>query len=309
MKKIFLISSYCDNQEKKEVLTQNIKKIKKLGFDVLLLSPIPLNNEIINLCDFYFQTTENPVTSIEEKTYIQWMIIKDDYYGKEYRLERFFPEYGWAALYQNKKLSQIGLTFDYDIYYHFIYDTVINEGLISEINSNRVNTYYSNKSTNGDINEFSLHFLPLDRYGMISFEKFLIKGNYLGSHDLTHDFMLKWVKNHEIEKGDLIIEEEINFFNYINFFSIYDGDEVNLFFERFELNQEKNKFICYDLKTNDIEIIVNGSLFFNNIIEKVPVETNLDTDDIKKIEVRIDGTIHDCTENYNKVGRNKIFYL
>lgn len=308
MKKIFLISSYCDNQEKKKVLSQNIKKIKELGFDVLLLSPIPLNNEITNLCDFYFQTNENPVTSIEEKTYIHWSIIQNKS-GDKYRLERFFPEYGWAALYQNKKLSQIGLSFDYDIYYHIIYDTNLNDGLINEINSNIVNTYYSNKSTNGDINEFSLHFIPLNKEGMVIFEKFLDKNKYISSHDLTHDFMLKWVKENEIKKSNFIVDEHINFYTDINFFSIYDGDECNVFFEKFELNQEKNKFICYDLKTNDIEIIVNGNLFFNDIIEKVPLETNLYTDEIKKIEVRIGDTIHDCTENYNKVGRNKIFYL
>lgn len=305
-KKLFLVSSYCDTEEKKKVLSNNLKKIKNLGYDTLLLSPIPLNSEIIELCDFYYQTKENPVSTIKEKTYIYWSIIQNEK-GEKYRLERFFPEYGWAALYQNKKLSQIGLTFDYDMYYHIIYDTNINEGLIDEINSNTVNMYYSNKSTNGDINEFSLHFIPLDRKGMVSFEKFLDRNKYITSHDLTHNFMLKWVKENNIKKSSFIVDEHINFYTDINFFSIYDGDELNVFFEKFELNQEKNKFICYDLKTDNIKIIINDSLIFDNIFEKKPINTNLYTNEINKIEVQVNGLLYDCTNSYSKIGRNKIF--
>ncbi len=308
MKKLFLISSFCDSEEKKEVLTKNLKKIKELGYDTLLLTPISLDKNIIDLCDYYYQTKENPVSSIEEKTYIHWSIITNDK-GEQYRLERFFPEYGWAALYQNKKLTQIGLTFDYDIYYHIIYDTIINDGLIEEINSNKVNTYYSNKSTNGDINEFSLHYIPLNKDGMISFEKFLDRERYVTSHDLTHDFMLKWANQNDILKSDFIVEEYINFYTDINFFSIYNGNEVKLFFEKFELNQEKNKFICYNKKTESIKVIINDDLVFDQIMEKIPIETNSYTSEINKIQIQVNGNTYDCTDSYNKVGRNKIFYL
>lgn len=308
MKKLFLISSYCDSEEKIEVLSNNLSKIKNLGHDTLLLSPIPLKKDIIDLCDYFFQTKENPVSTIEEKTYIHWSIIENQK-GERYRLERFFPEYGWAALYQNKKLSQIGLTFDYDIYYHIIYDTDINDGLVNEINSNTVNTYYSNKSTNGDINEFSLHFIPLDREGMVSFERFLDRDKYVTSHDLTHDFMLKWVRETNIKKSNFIVEEHINFYTDINFFSIYNGNELNIFFEKFELNQEKNKFICYGMKTDNVKIIINDDLIFDNITEKEPLNTNLYTSEINKIEVQVNDVKYDCTESYYKIGRNKIFYL
>lgn len=308
MKKLFLISSYCDTKEKKDILVKNIKKIKELGHDTLLLSPIPLGDNITTLSDYYFQTKENPVSTIEEKTYIHWSIIENNK-GEKFRLERFFPEYGWAALYQNKKLSQIALSFDYDIYYHIIYDIVINDELVNEINSNRVNTYYSNKSTKGHINEFSLHYIPLNRNGIYGFEKFLNKQNYMSSHDLPHDYMLKWVTMENVKKGELIIDEYINFYDDINFFSIYDGDEVEVFFEKLELDQQKNKFICYNKKINSVKVIINDNLIFDNIIEKVPVETNLYTSDIKKIQIEIDGIKHDCTHNYNKIGRTKIFYL
>jgi hypothetical protein len=304
MKKLFLISSFCDSEEKVQVLHNNILKIKELGHDTLLISPIDLPNDVTNKSDFYFRTKENPVSTIEEKTYIHWRQITN-----EYRLERFFPEYGWAALYQNKKLSQIGLTFDYDVYYHIIYDTKINEGLINQINSNVVNQYYSNKSTNGDVNEFSLHFIPLNREGLLNFEGFLNKHDYITSDDLTHDYMLKWVKKNNIIKNNFIIEEHINFYSDINFFSIYDGNNVNIFFEKHELDQQTNKIVCYDIKTNDVKIIVNNTFVFDKFEEKIPVETNLFTSEIHKLVVSIDGINYDCTDSYNKIGRNKIFYL
>ena len=301
MKKLFLISSFCDNEEKMEVLHKNILKLKELGHDTLLISPIELPLHIIDKSDFYFRTKENPVSTIEEKTYIHWTQITD-----EYRLERFFPEYGWAALYQNKKLSQIGLTFDYDIYYHVIYDTNFNEGLLEQINKNVVNQYYSNKSTNGDINELALHFIPLTRETMISFEKFLNKDNYVTSHDLTHKYILKWAKNHNIVKNDYIVEEHINFYTDIDFFSIYNGEEVNIFFEKYELDQQTNKIFCYDIKVSNIKVIVNDDVIFNGFEEKIPVETNLLTSEINKIVVSVNGVEYDCTEHYNKIGRTKI---
>jgi len=304
MKKLFLISSFCDTQEKIDTLYNNILKLKEICHDTMLLSPINLPVYLTEKTDFYFRTTENPVTSIEEKTYIHWKQINNDY-----RLERFFPDYGWAALYQNKKLSQLGLMFNYDIYYHIIYDTKINEGLINQINSNVVNQFYSNKSTNGDINEFSLHFIPLNREGLINFEKFLNKYDYNKTHDLIHDYMLKWVNKNNITKNDFIVEEHINFYTDINFFSIYNGDELNVFFEKFESDQSTNKIVCYDIKNIDIKIIVNDNIVFNGFEEKTPVDTNLLTSEINKIVIYINGVDYDCTDNYNKIGRTKILYL
>jgi hypothetical protein len=73
MRKLFLISSFCDNEEKIKVLLENIKIIKNMGHDTLLLSPISLPDYVIDCVDFYLYTKENPVTSIEEKTFLSLM--------------------------------------------------------------------------------------------------------------------------------------------------------------------------------------------------------------------------------------------
>jgi glycosidase len=40
MKKLALISSFCDTEEKKNVLTENLDILKNLNIDTLLISPI-----------------------------------------------------------------------------------------------------------------------------------------------------------------------------------------------------------------------------------------------------------------------------
>lgn len=308
MKKLFLISSYCDTVEKKQVLKNNLRLIKNLGYESLLLSPIYLEKDVIDLCDYYYQTKDNPVSSIEEKTYIHWSMVENSE-GEKYRLERFFPDYGWAALYQNKVLSQLGITMNYDIYYHIIYDTKIDEGLIREILSNKFNCYYSNKSTGGFINEFCLHFLPLDRNGIFSFESYLNKERYMSSHSLIHDYMLKWTQENNFSKESYIVDEHINYYTDINFFSIFDEDYLKLFFEKDEKNREKNKLIVYDIKVDAFEIIINNISINEKILEKIPLQTNYLTSEIFKIELRVGDKTYDCTDNYNKIGRTKIFYL
>jgi hypothetical protein len=61
MKKIALISSFCDNTEKLDLLKKNIQKIKSLGVDVMVISPLKLDDEMIEICDFLIYTKENPL--------------------------------------------------------------------------------------------------------------------------------------------------------------------------------------------------------------------------------------------------------
>ena len=56
MKKIALISTFCDTDFKKNILHENVKKIKSLGIDVMLISPnfIEIHQKTIELSDFSF---------------------------------------------------------------------------------------------------------------------------------------------------------------------------------------------------------------------------------------------------------------
>ena len=67
MKKVALISTYCDNQEKIDVLLKNINIVKSYGLDVIVISPIVLPENIQKQCDYFFLTKDNPVLEWPKK--------------------------------------------------------------------------------------------------------------------------------------------------------------------------------------------------------------------------------------------------
>ena len=58
MKKIALISTFCNTEEKQNLLKENIIKIKNLGIDVIAISPIQIPQDIVSLCDYFLYTKE-----------------------------------------------------------------------------------------------------------------------------------------------------------------------------------------------------------------------------------------------------------
>ena len=60
MKKLALINTYCNNWERLNLLHNNIIRLKELGIDSLVYSPLPLPKEITELADFTIISKENP---------------------------------------------------------------------------------------------------------------------------------------------------------------------------------------------------------------------------------------------------------
>ena len=69
------------------------------------------------------------------------------YIGKDREIvvKRSVIDYGWAALYQTKKLSEYALTYDYDRYYHIIYDTEIDDTVVSTFLSDKKCNFFPKK--------------------------------------------------------------------------------------------------------------------------------------------------------------------
>ena len=58
MKKIALLSTFCDTPEKIKVIIENSRILKSLGVDVMVNSPIHLDSEVVKEFDFYFKNKE-----------------------------------------------------------------------------------------------------------------------------------------------------------------------------------------------------------------------------------------------------------
>ena len=114
MKKLALINSYCNTWEKLTILLQNVNKLKELGVDSLVYSPVPLPREITDQLDYVILSKENPIIRWPERAMMQWVRINNS------KLKLVVPDYGWASVYQYKKLMEYGATLDYDYYFWFL---------------------------------------------------------------------------------------------------------------------------------------------------------------------------------------------
>ncbi len=107
MKKIALISTFCDTKEKQDILYENILTLKELGVDVMGIGPktIHLPDNIIKEFDYFFYTKDNPLLSWPLRDFSFWKTI---WTPKGFvRLQHSVNDYGWSALYHVKKLSKI----------------------------------------------------------------------------------------------------------------------------------------------------------------------------------------------------------
>ena len=246
MKKLALINTYCNNEEKLLLLRNNLIKLKNLKIDTLIYSPIPLPKETIELADFTIISKENPVLKWPERAMVSWQIIPP----LQEPLVVGVPDYGWASLYQYKKLIEFANTLDYDHYFPLIYDIILDDTLIKTLNDPHPKLFFNiNKSSIGIANNFfslskenAQKFYPLitkDNYYKGSIAESLTKYicNTIGGEISSH-----YVK----DKIDQIHPDEQ--FNFVpNSFN----------FKLFITNSHIFKFYFYDLKLDNIDLVLN----------------------------------------------------
>jgi hypothetical protein len=254
------------------------------------------------MCDFYVQTKENPLLYWPQKSVMSWA----RYIGKDREIvvKRSVIDYGWAALYQTKKLSEYALTYDYDRYYHIIYDTEIDDTVVS--------TFLSDKKCNFfpfHEHKVSLHLIALDRENLLKFSNLITFDSYLKFNCIVENWLYNTLINSdmnykiELEKIDdlILFHKDENLFDYsdINglvFFIVKDvilNNDVCLYFYD---NEEKiNVFITVDGVETSYEIsnrdIINlGFKPYN----------------IKNVLISYNGIVSDITEKIKNITQNVI---
>jgi len=303
MKKlIVLISSYCETKEKIDVLINTIKTIKSYNLEVMVNSPLPLPSDVINMCDFYVQTKENPLLYWPEKAVMSWVRHTDK--DKEIVIKRALIDYGWAALYQTKKLSEYALTYDYDRYYHIIYDTEIDDTVVSTFLSDKKCNFYPFHE-----HKVSLHLIALDRESLLKFSNLITFDSYLKFNCIVENWLYDTIVNSdmnykiELEKIDdlILFHKDENLFDYsdINglvFFIVKDvvhNDEVCLYFYN---NKEKINVL----------ITVDGVETSYDISNRDIINLGFKPYNIKNVLISYDGILSDITEKIKNITHNVI---
>lgn len=314
MRKIALISTYCDTNEKIEILKDNISILKKIGIDTMVISPIVLPQDIIELSDFVFFTKENPLLIWPERDFTFWKTIP--YNDTFIKMHRNIADYGWAALNQVKRLTQIALDYDYDIFYHVIYDLEIDETVKNELTSNDVNFIHPRVNPNNpnEIWEATLHFMSFNREIMNKVLDKIDLNTYLNSNGVAEGQALKWTKELPISIKKTPIKDKVYYWEDYDFFDYSKTPEYKLFLgkndnseiwrgepQMMSILDARFRLVFYDIKeSKNITIKYNSSEYSfwldkNSYIELDENSNNIDTLIIDNI---------DYTDEYKNIIKN-----
>lgn len=300
--KIILISSYCDNEEKLEILKNNILVLKNLGLDVMLNSPIDIPNNISSLCDFYIRTKENPVMDWPDKCVYTW----SDYQisNTRIRVARSLPDYGWANIYQVKKLSEYALTYDYEYFYHIIYDLKIDDIVLSGLLSdNECNFYHFHEHWT------SLHFMLFNRENLLRFLPNLNIRSYLDFGGIAESWLKHVIENSDLPyvMNDEYVDDYILFHRGIDLFNYSDFDEFKYFISKNSLGYKNIEIYFYEL-SEPIDISVHIDSTVNNYIVKDRdiIDIGFMQDQFENIKIEYNNKINDITKKIISITHNNI---
>jgi|TARA_B110000503_G_C7026932_1_gene362290 hypothetical protein len=233
MKKLALINTYCNTWEKLNILHNNILKLKELGIDSLVYSPVPLPKEITELVDYIIITKENPILYFPERAMSSWTIP----YNSNTKLSIFSPDYGWASVYQYQKLIEFASTLDYDHYFPFIYDLNFDEEIIKTFNESPPKLFFP--SPKAGRSKVGNNFISLSKENAIKLIPLFNKEKYKEvCNNSIAEMYMEYLCN-EIQ-GDIsshLTKDDIHLY-YHNWNLLPSSYGLNLYLQ----NQEQFKF-------------------------------------------------------------------
>ena len=260
-KKVALISSFCDSKEKLDVLQSNIKQLKQLAFDVIVISPLTLPKEIVSICDYFFYTKDNLI--------LEWPINVQMYWSeKEISKEKPLTfvatnkDYGWTGLSHVKKLTDIGLLFDYKHFYYMIYDIDIDQNVLSVLNDPKDN-WIGSFERDGVRANSSLHLMVFDRENakrmnnLVSLESYIEFLHDRSQNGSTEAFVDTIKKKLQSESPDFFIKDKI--FVYRDFFNHSPDNRIKFFVKKDSNNIMSNLKIFFYANESlaKIKLIIN----------------------------------------------------
>jgi hypothetical protein len=303
MKKIALLNTFCDTPEKIRVIIENARILKSLGVDVMVNSPIHLDSEVVREFDFYFKNKENPVLTWPDWIHVAWR-VQTNKLGQIIRIRRGMKEYGWAALYQMKKLSEIALGYDYDIFYHMNYDILLEDELKAEILSESRNKIYPVREGSGHVYRGSPLLSSFDRENLQKISEDITKERYQDECSIAEDLVSSWIEKFGMTPSSYHAKDRISIGNDSEIFSEVKEKDVldyskNPEYKFFWNKGEENlKFVLWHFdESRKICVSING-LIFEKIENLIPVETEIHCNDIHEISVIVEDSVIDYLEEY-----------
>lgn len=255
MKKIALISSFCDTQNKTDLLYKNILILKELKIDVMIFTPFSLPEEINKVADYVLISKENPLLDWPEKSYFQWWNISVN--DQHMSMTITYPDYGFAGLTQVKRMADLALSMDYDLFFPMIYDININEHVKSVLLDNKKNSFFPSMR-DGQVWGIGLHLISLDRDHLTRFKNLITKESYMVESDFdAFAWLHRAVKLIPGKLETEPVEDLIYYFDNKDFFDFSIIENIKCFIHKVENQDIKLVFYnfggikTFTIKTED----------------------------------------------------------
>lgn len=303
---IVLISTFCDTDDKIKILLNNIKKIKNEGFDVAIISPLILPNEIIDISDYVFFTKENPILDWPQHSMYGWKILNFD----EYRVKiwQTYPDYGWSGLNHVKRLGEMFINYDYKTFAYIIYDSVLNDEHFKLIRDGHEGIVYPSKRGK-DVWKVGLHLMVFNKEMLRHLIDRINLKDYLSYHDFD---AFAYLHNHlvnplQIEIAKEPVEDEIYFYEKTDMFNHSPNENIKYFISSPDEYIEEVKILFYDNnKIFDLKITVNDTEQLYNIKNGDIISLNLLKGDVRIVILEYNGEIIDVTEKIKSIKNSAI---
>lgn len=270
MKKIALITSFCNTEEKLKILHNNLISIKEMGLDTMVFSFFHLPQYITDLTNYTLIIKENPVFTWPGKYINYWYGFESTDFS--IHMSTATPDYGYAVLNQIKRMSKLALSMDYDHFFIIDYDLNINETAKNILLDSKPNSFYPGKRGDGAF-PVSLYLVSLNKKYLTKFTNLISEETYLVN---TLDSVESWL--HKILPyipgiiENQVVEDLVYNYQNTNIFDYSLIKDIKLFIHKIE-NQDI-KFIFYGFK-NECIFTIKTEDFIKEYTVKEWEEINL----------------------------------
>lgn len=130
MKDLIFITAYTPTTQHEELLEKAILSVKKIGFDILLVSHSHTPINIQKMCQYYFYDHLNDVTDDVDFRHFEYFSFPEFQIESKYFTKNF---YGFSIYRMFSIASKIAKNFGYERLYHMEYDCeVLDESIFVE---------------------------------------------------------------------------------------------------------------------------------------------------------------------------------
>jgi hypothetical protein len=309
IKKVALISSFCNDQEKINVLNKNIDIIKELGLDIIVLSPFFLPKEIVDKCDYFFVTKDNPVYEWPKKGWNFWR--ETLYKGRTLKISKTVSDYGWAGVHQIKQLNELALNFDYTHYYHLIYDLKITDSVKLQFDQHPPDKIVFPSKRGETIWKVGLHLMIFNKENLRKFNNFITEESYntIDKLDSSFDWLAKVVDLMPINIGNFPVEDEIYIFENTDIYNYSPADRVKFFIEKNDKTQASIKLYFYEVDDVKVELYIYEDDRHVSVRNGDIVDLNFNKFNFKEVVLVIDNKTYNITDTIKNVKHNTLDIL